>query len=78
MLGPKSASELRFRELRERERGREEQMLRFGEMHLSFIKDKGGGAVVGVGVAVDTVIVFGADSWVLVVEESVGAVTLGV
>ena len=53
-------------------------MLRFEEMHLSFIKDKGGGAVVGVGVAVDTVIVFGADSWVLVVEESVGAVTLGV
>ena len=47
-------------------------------MHLSLIKDKGGGAVVGVGVAVDAVIVFGADSWVLVVEESVGAVTLGV
>ena len=47
-------------------------------MHLSFVKDEGGGAVVGVGVAVDTVIVFGADSWVLVVEESVGTVTLGV
>ena len=47
-------------------------------MHLSFIKDKGSGAVVGMGVAMDTVIVFGADSWVLVVEESVGTITLGV
>ena len=47
-------------------------------MHLSLIKDKGGGAVVGVGVAVDTVIVFGADCRVLVVEKSIGTVTLGV
>ena len=53
-------------------------MLRFGKLHLSFIKDKGGGAVVGMGVAVDAVIVFGADSWVLVVEESIGTIALGV
>ena len=53
-------------------------MLRFAKVHLSFIKDEGGGAVIGMGVAMDTVIVFGADSWVLVVEEAIGTVTLGV
>ena len=47
-------------------------------MHLSFVEDEGGGAVIGMGVAMDTVIVLGADSWVLVIEEPVGTVTLGV
>ena len=47
-------------------------------MHLSFVENEGGGAVVGVAVSVDTVVVFGADGWVLVVEEAVCTVTLGV
>ena len=47
-------------------------------MHLSFIEDEGGGTVIGMGVAMDTVVVLGADSWVFVIEKAVGTVTLGV
>jgi len=45
---------------------------------LSLVKDKRGGTVVGVWVAVDAVVVLGAHGWVLVVEEAVGTVALGV